>query len=153
MTASKTEPVATMTLELPWTAPPLNLNDRGLSRGAAMAKAAKIKGIRQTVKALAIEGRPAGDWDYLTAQLHYIPRDNRDRDTDNLAATLKPIYDALAEESAGKPAAGLVAKDTPRHMGKPEPIIYPHRKGEQARMWLVVEFFESAPWPWDGTYM
>ena len=62
-------------------------------------------------------------------------RDNRRRDTDNLIATGKPIYDALV-------TYGLVPDDTPRWMGKPEPIIEPKSVTGQGQMWITIEVAE-----------
>lgn len=85
---------------------------------------------------------------YLTVQLYYQPETNRRRDTDNLVATLKPICDALAKGTRTSPGLGLVPDDVPRFMGKPEPIIFPAVKGEPARMWMDLIFYERAPWPY-----
>lgn len=78
--------------------------------------------------------------DYVTVQMHYRPRDNRRRDTDNLVATLKPVCDALASGTAKHPGYGLVADDTPEFMGKPEPIIHAAEKGQQGQLWLVLSW-------------
>src|SRR5262245_55639100 len=131
-------------IDLPWTAPPLSMNDRGYTRGAAMAKAAKTREIREAMVALATAaGLPKGVA-HVTVQLHYQPRDNRRRDTDKLIATLKPIADGLTiSRASGRrlvPGYGMVLDDIPRFMAKPEPIIHEAVKGEGGRMWLEVTF-------------
>lgn len=113
---------------LPWTAPPLSMNDRGVSTGAAFAKAKKIRTIRDEVAALAAAAELPRNVGHVTVTLHYRPRDDRRRDTDNLTATAKPIYDGLVDY-------GLVADDVPQHMAKAEPVI--HRKGKPS-LWLVI---------------
>ncbi|WP_245558119.1 hypothetical protein [Nocardia thailandica] len=130
----------TVTIDLPWTRPLLSMNDRGYTRGAAMAKAAKIREIRQTTVALAVHADLPRGLDYVTVQLHYQPRDKRRRDTDNLTATAKPIYDGLAAGGKNFAGYGLVPDDTPGYMGKPEPVIHPPVKGEGGRMWLEITY-------------
>lgn len=125
--------MTTVSIELPMSAPPLSMNDRGMSRGAAMAKAAKVKGIRETACILAKAADLPKDLDYVVCELHYQPRDNRRRDTDNLTATAKPIYDGLVD-------FGLVPDDIPRWMAKREPVIHPAIKGEPGRMWLEISW-------------
>ncbi|ORL34995.1 hypothetical protein [Prescottella equi] len=116
------------TIELPWTAPPLSMNDRGVSTGAAFAKAKKIRTIRDQVAVLAAAADLPRAVGHATVTLHYRPRDDRRRDTDNLTATAKPIYDGLVDY-------GLVADDVPQHMAKAEPVI--HRKGRPG-LWLEI---------------
>ena len=113
---------------LPWTAPPLSMNDRGVSAGAAFAKAKKIRAVREEVAELAAATELPQNVGHVTVTLHYRPRDDRRRDTDNLTATAKPIYDGLVDY-------GLVPDDVPQHMAKREPVI--HRKGRPA-LWLEI---------------
>jgi crossover junction endodeoxyribonuclease RusA len=142
-------------IELPWTAPPLTLNQRRATRGAMFARAAKIADVRQEVYARATAARLPRGLDHVTVTLHYRPRDNRRRDTDNLVDTAKPAYDALTD---GRPArlsrpkdpkkkprlipaqlgCGLVPDDTPEFMAKPEPIIHRAEKGKGGAMWLEI---------------
>ncbi|WP_280465970.1 hypothetical protein [Nocardia brasiliensis] len=134
----------TVVIELPWSAPPLSMNDRGASRGAAFAKAAKTREIRETMVALAVhENLPQGV-SFVTLQLHYQPRDNRRRDTDNLVATLKPLADALTPARVlGRkvtPGYGMIPDDTPVYCAKPEPIIHAPVKGEGGRIWLEITY-------------
>lgn len=58
---------------------------------------------------------------------------------------LKPICDALAASSAKNVGYGLVPDDTPQYMGKPEPVIYRHRKGQKSALWVMVECWENVP--------
>lgn len=123
-------------LNLGFSAPPLSMNDRGMSKGAAMAKAAKVKDIRETACILAkSNGLPKG-LDYVVCELHYRPRDNRRRDTDNLTATAKPLYDGLVDY-------GLVPDDIPQYMAKREPVIHPAIKGQPGTLWLEIEWENS----------
>ncbi|MEV6258055.1 hypothetical protein AB0L97_32850 [Nocardia sp. NPDC051911] len=141
------------TIELPWTAPPLSMNDRGRTRGAAMAKNRRIAEVREQMYVLAHKAKLPRDVRHVTVALHYRPRDRRRRDTDNLVATLKPLCDALAE---GRPASvsrngrpvpalvgyGMVPDDIPAYMAKPEPTIHPVEKGKAAAMWLELTWQE-----------
>jgi crossover junction endodeoxyribonuclease RusA len=74
----------------------------------------------------------------FTAVLHYQPRDNRRRDTDNLIAALKPLVD-------GGRDAQVAAADDSAHYRLTEPVIHPARKGEPGRMWLVVRDLSDEP--------
>ena len=102
---------------LPWTGPPLSLNDRGNWRSKA----------RQTAQV-----RSATGWAVKAARvpflsrcevlLTYYPRDRRRRDADNLVATLKVCADAMVD-------AGVCLDDTPDLMVKKMPVIGPVVKG------------------------
>lgn len=127
--------MSTYRLDLPWTRPPLNLNDRSHH----MVKARKVKEVRNTVHLLAIAAHLPRDCEHVTVQLHYAPRDERRRDTDNLVATLKPICDALAKGTTGHPGYGLVQDDTPTWMAKPEPIIHPKTGTGVGKLWVEIE--------------
>ncbi|WP_433592300.1 hypothetical protein [Nocardia sp. CA-145437] len=125
-------------LELPWTAPPLSLNARRATRGAMFAHARLVAEVRAEVHKLALAaGLPRG-LDHVAVLLHYRPRDNRRRDTDNLVATLKPACDALAAGTAKHPGYGMVPDDIPRHMAKPEPIIHEAERGMPGVLWLEI---------------
>jgi crossover junction endodeoxyribonuclease RusA len=99
-------------IRLPWTAPPLSLNDRSRSHWPSTRKRRQVRGIARVLAHQA--GVPA--LEACVVQLHYVPRDRRRRDTDNLVATLKPLADGLVD-------AGVVTDDTPQLMSKPEPRI------------------------------
>lgn len=112
-------------LTLPWTKPPLSLNDRMTWQ----VKSTWAKTLRRTAWALAKQAKlpPLGACDVV---LVYVPRDRRRRDEDNLVATLKPLADGLVD-------AGVVADDTPDLMGKRCRIGEPDPK--DPRLLLVVE--------------
>jgi crossover junction endodeoxyribonuclease RusA len=126
------------TIELPWSRPPLSMNDRGRSRGAVFAKARTVREIRALIMTLARAARLPRDVAHVTVQLHYRPRDNQRRDTDNLVATLKPIADGLAKGTVTTPGYGMVPDDIPAYMAKPEPIIHPAERGKGGALWLEI---------------
>lgn len=112
-------------LVLPWTKPPMSLNDR-MDR---WTKARWTKTLRQTAWALAKQAKipPLGRCEVV---LLYVPRERRRRDEDNLTATLKPLADGLVD-------AGVVVDDTPDYMRKDPRIADPDPK--QPRLVLIVE--------------
>lgn len=128
-------------LDLPWTRPPMSMNDR--SHWAR--RSAQVRDIRQTISILAANARLPRGVDHVTVQLEYRPRDNRRRDTDNLVASLKPICDELAAGTRTHPGYGMVPDDTPRWMAKPEPIIHPAIKGQPGELWLTVTVRAAIP--------
>ncbi len=138
-------PTAEAIIKLPWLKPPLSMNDRGASRGASYAVNAKRREIRQTVTLLARSRKLPRNCRYSRVTLHYLPADNRRRDTDNLVATLKPICDGLAMGAAGGVGYGLVPDDTPQYMAKVEPIIYQRQPGQKPAMWLQIECWDELP--------
>lgn len=134
---------------LPWTAPPLSLNDSApASKGAVYARAAKKREVQEAVKLLARNVKMPTGCAYVVAQLNYRPADNRRRDTDNLIASGKHIFDALAGGSKKIPGLGIVADDVPRMMGKPEPIIWPAKSGTKGCIWLDIFAFPGPPVPY-----
>lgn len=114
---------------LPWGKPPLSLNVRKHHH----AHATDVKAVRGLTMLNAQQGGlHMMGWERygrLSVRLHYLPRDKRRRDTDNLVATLKAVCDGLVD-------AGLAPDDTPAYMSKPEPIIHPAVKGAAPLMWL-----------------
>jgi hypothetical protein len=80
-------------LPLPFPTPPLSLNDR--MHWAQKARAAK--GIRSTTHFLAMLERLPLDCRHATVTLTYHPATTRNRDTDNMFATLKPCIDGLVD--------------------------------------------------------
>lgn len=126
------------------TRPPLSLNDRGRTKGAMMAKARKTRHLRDLV---VVAGRAAGvePWPYLHVVLHYVPRDRRARDRDNLVATLKPCIDALtaAGQDRGRACLGMVPDDTGDHVGWSAPVI--HEPDGEPRLWLTVQACSGPP--------
>lgn len=139
-------PRTTAILGLPWSAPPLSMNDSGATRGAMFAKARKITKIRGDVVNLARQaGLPKGI-DRAAITLHYRPRDNRARDSVNLAPTLKAVVDGLTPQKIVKtkkgfnvhPGYGFVVDDSTRHVSTPEPIIHPAERGLPGALWLEI---------------
>lgn len=117
--------------------PPLSLNDRGLSKGAALKKARIIRGLRGLV-ATQLLAAGATRVPHVHVVLHYVPRDRRPRDRDNLVATLKPCLDALHRAGRpGSPTAGIVADDTPEFVSWTAPVIHP-AEPDAPRLWLEV---------------
>lgn len=118
------------TINLPYTKPPLSLNDRGQTEGARRKKSAITAQIRADVTALAQAARiPA--LSAIHVRLHYQPRDNRRRDSDNLVATLKPCIDALV-------TAGIVLDDCAPYVDWSKPMIHPAAPDRTSRLWLEV---------------
>ena len=111
--------MTTWTLTLPWTKPPLNMNDR-LHR---MAEYAQQQAIRQTAKILARNARIPACEHVEVAMIWTVPDRGR-RDAENPIATMKPFCDGLVD-------AGIVPDDTPEWMTKLMPRIE-YRKGEKA---------------------
>ena len=109
---------AANTIRLPYTKPPLNLNDRMHWR----KKAAVVKAVRAYVGGMAIYMKP---FQTVRVELHYVPRDKRRRDADNLVATLKPCLDGLVD-------AGVIRDDSPEYVTwtvhidppSPDPHLY-----------------------------
>lgn len=118
-------------IPLPWTKPPLSMNDRA----HYMARARKVREVRRVVAALCaeIEPMPAA---VLT--LHYQPRDKRRRDTDNLFATVKACADGIRD-------AGLIPDDDTRYLSHREPVIHQPAKGQPGRLWLELTPREETP--------
>lgn len=132
-------------IPLGFTAPPLSLNDRGRSKGAVRRKAALVRQLRTNVflRGRQLKMTPV---QHLHVALHYVPRDRRARDADNLVATLKPAIDALTAkgQDRGWPALGLVPDDTPDHVTWTPPRIHPPDE-HGPRLWLVVTAMASPP--------
>jgi crossover junction endodeoxyribonuclease RusA len=96
--------VRTWTVRLStYTKPPLSLNDRMHWR----KKSAITKDVRTDIWFQAKEVVPPCA--AAVVELHYVPRDARRRDRDNLVATLKPCMDGLVD-------AGVIPDDTPEYL-------------------------------------
>lgn len=121
-------------IDLPWSRPPLNLNDRG--HWAPRAK--KIADVRATGAWLARTAH-LGRHERVRIALHYQPATRRARDEENLVATLKPLVDGLVTD------AGLCVDDTDAHVRREMPVIHPPVPGERGRMWLVITPLEVEP--------
>lgn len=103
--------VESVSVETPWTSPPLTANQRFHWR----KKAALTKDVRQWARLLF---RTTTLNAPITVQLDWHVNDKRRRDEDNIVPTLKAICDGLVD-------AGLVPDDTPADMRKQMPrIVY-----------------------------
>ena len=105
------------------TKPPLSLNDRSHWR----KKAAITKRVRDWVCQNAWYTVPACS--AIAVELHYVPRDARRRDRDNLVATLKPCMDGLVD-------AGVIPDDTPEYVDWSVHIDPPNRA--DPHLYLVI---------------
>lgn len=123
-------------VELPYTAPPLSMNDQPRSRQGAVGKSAQVAKVRADMRTLAAASKLPTRLPYCTVRLHYVPRDNRRRDTDNLIATLKPLCDGLID-------FGLTKDDNPQFMAKLEPRIHAGNPAAKVRMWLEIVWPEN----------
>ena len=104
--------------------PPLSLNDRKHWR----AKAKITAEIRAYIREWAFYTVPACSASEV--ELHYVPRDARRRDADNLVPILKACCDGLVD-------AGVVPDDTPDLMRKHMPIIDASNRADP-NLYLVV---------------
>ncbi|WP_051047224.1 hypothetical protein [Nocardia asiatica] len=147
-------------IELPFTPDQLpNLNDRGASKGAAIAKGIKVADIRGDVVTLLRQAELPKNVGFVRVQMHYQPATVRGRDADNLLGAGKPIYDAFTKgrearivRKRGKihqvPALvgyGMVADDQPQYMDKPTPILEQVQPGKPARLWLTITWGPVKP--------
>ena len=128
--ASSAPGTGTYTIMLPWQKPLMSMNDRK----HYMVKARLTRQMRETTRLLA-NGLPI-ELEHIEVCLHYRPRDNRRRDTDNLMPVLKACADGIVD-------ARLVADDTPEFMTKHMPVIHPAEKGQPGSMWLTITIQES----------
>ena len=112
-----------ITVETPWTAPPLTANQRMHWR----KKAAVTKDVRQWARLLF---RPTHMHAPVTVQLDWHVPDKRRRDDDNTVPTLKAICDGLVD-------AGIVPDDTPDLMVKLMPRII-HAPDAPKRLTLTI---------------
>lgn len=124
--------MSTHRIDLPWTKPPLSMNDRGHWR----KKAAQTAAVRGDSLTLARHADLPRNCAHVVVGLHYRPRDNRHRDPINIAATQKALVDGLRDY-------GLVADDDPRYVTDLMPTIHPAEKGEQGRLWLELHIEEA----------
>ena len=107
----------TWILELPYTKPPLSLNDR-----MHWAKRAKLARDLRGWTALAAVAKRVPHLDHVAVELHYHPRDRRRRDADNLYATVKPCVDGLRD-------AGVIDDDDTTRVTHLQPVIEPATGG------------------------
>lgn len=122
------------TLAMPYSRPPLNLNDRRNRREHA-AVVARLRRDAQIVCRAAHLGR----WQLVRIGLFWQPglefgkpTGARTRDAENLVASQKPICDGLQD-------AGLVPNDDAAHMERLQPVILPEDNTRPGRLWVEVE--------------
>jgi len=123
--------VTVYTVPLPWTSPPLNLNDRD----HWSVHHEKISAARETA-GWAVKTAGVPKLQRVLVALHYRPAVNRTRDSDNLVATLKPVCDGIVD-------AGVVKDDAPQYMVKLMPII--HAPEKPGAVWLTIESLPDSP--------
>lgn len=125
----------TWTIELPYTRPPLSLNDRFQTVAGRRAHSALVARVRSDtatlVRAARIPKQAA-----IHLRLHYRPGDKRRRDADNLTATLKPAIDGIV-------TAGVVPDDCAPYVDWSRPVIHAPVKGKDGALWLVIEAVAS----------
>lgn len=114
------------TIRLPWTRPPLSLNDRAHWTAKARATSAVRRTTADLLRVARIPALPA-----CTIELHYAPRDARRRDIENFVATLKACADALMD-------AEIVPDDTPQYVSKPMPVLHEPTGRRAGLTWLIV---------------
>ena len=119
--------MATHTIVLPYTTPPLSLNDRGHWR----TRNGLIASVRSDAARLAQRDHLPQKVAHVAVQLHYRPRDNRHRDAINMTATQKALVDGLRDY-------GLVVDDDGRYVTDLMPEIHPAEKGQPGRLWLEI---------------
>lgn len=111
-------------LDLPYSKPPLSLNQRYDWRKKARINAE----VRRDTALLARLLRLPRGLDYCEVALHYTPNTERSRDEDNLMLTVKPAIDGLRDY-------GMFADDDHTHVRSRVQI---HDKASQARVWLTI---------------
>ena len=119
-------------IELPYSKPPLSMNDRTHWR----AKARITAGVRRATKLLAKSANVPTGLAHATGSLQYQPAATRKRDADNLVPVLKACCDGLVDHQ-------LVEDDTPNFMTKLMPLIHPAVKGQLGTLWLEIEWEKS----------
>lgn len=126
-------------IDLPWSKPPLNMNDRR----NRWEHARVVKSVRAAGAWLS-RGAGLGSYERVRIQLHYRPATRRGRDNENLVATQKPLIDGLRD-------ASVIRDDTDEFVERVMPEIHAPIKGEPGRMWLVVEILDGPADPTDPT--
>jgi len=110
-------------IPLPWTRPPVSLNDRQHYRVKALAMATA-----KAEAAAAISQAEIAPIVGAEVTLHYRVADRRRCDPDNLAGALKAALDALV-------ATGVLPRDDWVHVPAAHQRIHPPN-GDPAAMWL-----------------
>lgn len=96
---------------LPFTSLPISLNGREHFR----VKARKVAEVREAA-GWVLRSAKIPKMRRVAVQLRWIASIQRDRDTDNTVATLKPVVDAMVD-------VGIISNDTPDHIRRDESVI------------------------------
>lgn len=119
--------MTTWHLPLPFTRPPLSMNDR--SHWAVRARHTKMIRKAAATVARAQGVRPCAR---IAVELHYQQKIARPIDGDNLMATVKPCVDGLRD-------AGVVSDDDTTRVIHHSPVIHaPHPGQRHGLVWLIV---------------
>lgn len=125
-----------ITIPLPWTKPPLSLNDRAQRhKGGAQKIAAALEDACLAIRAAGVKPIVGA-----VVTTHYRAPDLRRRDADNLAATHKVCQDALV-------ATGVIPRDDWVHIPSSAQRIHPPSEAGPA-MWLEltdITYFKEPP--------
>lgn len=114
---------------LPYTTPPLTLNQRLQWR----IKARVTAEVRTAAFALAKHAKVPKNCNRVRVTLIYRPHVGRRRDAINLVSTLKAVEDGLVD-------ARIVADDTPEYIDPVMPQIWPRDPAQTAGdLWVLVE--------------
>jgi crossover junction endodeoxyribonuclease RusA len=129
-------------IKMPFSRPPLSLNDRHSSyfteRRAQQEVAHMVSAVaRQAIKSGLLEPRPR-----IAVELLYYPGNNGRRDADNIAATLKPILDGLVD-------AKVIPDDKADHVVLTSQRIVlrrddPHNRAD-SQCWVIVTDVRALP--------
>lgn len=115
--------------QLPYTTPPLTLNQRLPWR----VKARVTAEVRGAAFALAKHAKVPKNCGRVRVTLIYRPKDQRRRDAINLVSTLKAVEDGLVD-------ARIVPDDTPVYIDPVMPQIWPRDPAQTAGdLWVLVE--------------
>lgn len=118
----------TWTYDLPYTRPPLSLNQR-----LHWAVKARLTAEVRHYGAIYARQQHIPKLDRYTFVLHWEPCQSRPRDQDSPLATLKPLVDGYCDATK--------AVDTHDHYVLSAPVIH-DPNGRKGRMWVVVHELE-----------
>lgn len=107
-------------LPLPGHKPPRGLSPNGAhGHWSAPAKARRV--LKAATVTRVRQARIPLDQEHVHVSLHYVPKERRKRDADNLVPILKPCLDALTARRGG---AGVIPDDTPEYVTWAPPVIH-----------------------------
>lgn len=120
------QPEPALVVPLPWTRPPMSLNDRRHWSAHHTERDDVMKTARWSIRAARL-----GHHDRVETCLHWRPARAGRRDSDNPVATAKVVCDALVLEQ-------VVDDDDPAHMRKLMPELHDPERGKPGAVWLTV---------------